>query len=270
MKINSKLSVNQVFLLSLVVVVLMGCFMFSCGGSKKNAKMDENVDVDALLRDDGEAASPSTATTASTSGQTGDDSEVLQLLGITPAAQETANESELGELERDVESLREEVLRKDQEISGLRSELTQKEVQISDLEGRLTSKPAANPLPFSEFKSRYQSALSQYKSRNYEGAVATFTELLATGSNNSLTDNCQYWIGESYYGLQDYNQAIAEFEKVFSFPDSNKDDDAQLKLGLCYLKLGDKTQARAELERLISLYPGSEYRSIAERYLAQI
>ena len=85
-----------------------------------------------------------------------------------------------------------------------------------------------------------------------------------------LSDNCQYWIGESYYGLRNYNQAIAEFEKVFSFANSNKIDDAQLKLGVCYLRLGDKAQARNEFDRLLSAYPSSEYKPVAQRYIARL
>ena len=97
-----------------------------------------------------------------------------------------------------------------------------------------------------------------------------FSELINTDPNNSLSDNCQYWIGESYFGMVNYNQAIAEFEKVFSFSSSNKNDDAQLKLGVCYVKLGDLAQARAEFNRLLAVYPKSEYTSIAQKYISKL
>ena len=120
-----------------------------------------------------------------------------------------------------------------------------------------------------DFKSKYQYALSQYNLGNYQGALSVLSELLFSNTKNSLSDNCQFWIGECYYGLGNYNQAIVEFEKVFSFPASNKGDDAQLKLGICYIKVGDRQQAQAELERLLSNYPDSEYIELAYRYLAR-
>ena len=97
-----------------------------------------------------------------------------------------------------------------------------------------------------------------------------FESLLSQNRNNSLSDNAQYWIGESYYGLGEYQKAITAFEKVFTFSNSNKDDAAQLKLGLCYMKLNDNVKAREELEKLISDYPTSESVGLARRLLNQI
>ncbi len=82
-----------------------------------------------------------------------------------------------------------------------------------------------------------------------------------------MSDNCQYWIGESYYDMGNYEQAIISFEQVFSFTNSNKDDDAQLKLGICYHKLNNQEKAKEEFQRLITYYPDSEYVSIARSYL---
>ena len=88
-------------------------------------------------------------------------------------------------------------------------------------------------------------------------------------NRHSLSDNCQYWIGESYYALGNYQQAITAFQNVFTFSNSNKDDDAQLKLGICYIRLNDEEQAKREFEKLVNNYPTSEYVNIAKRYIAQ-
>jgi tol-pal system protein YbgF len=118
------------------------------------------------------------------------------------------------------------------------------------------------------FAGQYQAALQLYKNRNYREAIQHFEALLSTDSRNSLSDNCQYWIGESYYGMGNYQQAVIAFEKVFTFSNSNKDDDAQLKVGMCYIKMNDKPKAKAELQKLIDVYPSSEYVSVARRLLA--
>ncbi len=112
--------------------------------------------------------------------------------------------------------------------------------------------------------------MSEYYNRNYKLAIQLFEELLTRNPATSLSDNCRYWIGECYYALGNYNQAIIEFTKVFSYNKSNKMDDAQLKLGLCYWKLGDRERARQEFERLISDYPNSEYVEKAQQFLSKL
>jgi tol-pal system protein YbgF len=120
------------------------------------------------------------------------------------------------------------------------------------------------------FTDRYQEALQTYRSRKYNDAVQKFEALLATNSKHALSDNCQYWIGEAHYDQGNYPEAIIAFQKVFTFPGSNKDDSAQLKLGLCYVKLNDKAKAKDELQKLVNNYPNSEFIGIAKRYIAQV
>jgi tol-pal system protein YbgF len=120
------------------------------------------------------------------------------------------------------------------------------------------------------YSSRYQEALQAYRAKRLGESIQKFESLLAENAKNSLADNCQYWIGEAYYDQGQYNQAILSFEKVFSYPNSNKDDSAQLKLGLCYVKLNDQTKAREEFQKLINNYPSSEYIGIARQFIAQI
>ena len=128
----------------------------------------------------------------------------------------------------------------------------------------------AQPVSPATFNNRYDEATKAYQSRDYRKAIQLYEALLAENMNHSLSDNCQYWIGESYWGLGMYQQAIAAFEKVFTFANSNKDPDAQLKLGLCYLRLNDKARAKEEFQKLIDNYPSSSYVSTARGYLAQI
>jgi len=202
-----------------------------------------------------------------------DEGEVLRLLGIM-GEESTEMDTEEASLKEAIARLEEEIGEKDAEIARLKAELSAKEEQIVRLESKLAraeekkTVEAKYRIPSDEYRIRYQDALAEYKKRNYKTAIRLFEELLAANPTHDLADNCQYWIGESYYGLGKYNQAIVEFQKVFAFTKTNKDDDAQLKLGLCYLKLGDTRKAREELERLLSNYPRSEYRSVAQKLLS--
>ncbi|HKJ69703.1 MAG TPA: tol-pal system protein YbgF [bacterium] len=129
---------------------------------------------------------------------------------------------------------------------------------------------AGRALSESEYKNLYQRAYELYRQKNYQQAIPEFIRVIDARPDGDLSDNAQYWIGECYYGMQNFNRAIVEFEKVFTFKNSNKDADAQLKLGLCYLNLGQREKAREEFQRLVDFYPNSEYRSVATKYLQQL
>lgn len=212
-----------------------------------------------------------------TKEQAPDEDEVLQLLGITkekteePAVTEsTKNEDQL---RKDIEDLEKKLSEKNSEIAQLKSDVAKKDEKIGQLETdrlKQRSTPTDTYSSPGSFGEDYQKALAEYNNRNYKGAIQVFEDLLARNATSSLSDNCRYWIGESYYGLGNYNQAIIEFTKVFSFNNSDKIDDSQLKLGLCYWKLGDRERARQELERLINEYPKSEYIEKAQRFLSKL
>ncbi len=120
-----------------------------------------------------------------------------------------------------------------------------------------------------EYVQNYQAALDLFHERRYQQAITEFEQLLAVDSSHPYADNAQYWIGECYYAMGKYNEAIMAFEKVLSFPKSNKNDYALFKLGQCYVKLGNMESARREFQQLIDTYPESELAPRARRYLSQ-
>ncbi len=253
-----------VFTLSMVILILVGCATTKQGSTPQT--QSEGSELDQILG------------TSEKQQENADEAEVLKLLGISKetAEPETTPKpaSEDDQLKMDIAELERKLSEKDSEISRLKSDLAAKEEKLSKIESSGTSQPPATVTPTTTFtgnlREDYQNALSEYYNRNYKLAIQLFEELLARYPNTSLSDNCRYWIGESYYALGNYNQAIIEFTKVFSFANSNKMDDAQLKLGLCYLRLGDRERARQEFERLISDYPNSEYISKAQQYLSKL
>ena len=69
---------------------------------------------------------------------------------------------------------------------------------------------------------------------------------------------------------KDFKRAIVEFQKVFSYAGTDKNDDAQLKIGLCYQSIGNIDKAREEFQRMIDYFPGSEYYPRAREALKQL
>ena len=209
--------------------------------------------------------------------ETAGDDEVLQLLGIQKQQAEQAGVQETGntddQLQGDIQRLEQKLSDKENEIERLKTDVASRDEEIGKLSSGLnevSETTISNANLTGNYQEDYQLALQAYNNRNYKNAISMFEELLAINSSHSLSDNCRYWIGESYYGLGNFNQAVIEFTKVFSFGKSNKLDDAQLKLGLCYWKLGDSGRAAQEFERLISDYPDSEYIEKAQEFISRL
>lgn len=127
-----------------------------------------------------------------------------------------------------------------------------------------------NPLSPEEYLSEYKSALELFNIYDYVKAIPIFEKLINSNPDSDLADNAQYWLGECYYGMKDYDRSLLEFEKVFTFPNNNKMDAAQLKLGICYLRLGNKKNALQEFSRLAILFPDSEYILIANKLMDSV
>ena len=109
-----------------------------------------------------------------------------------------------------------------------------------------------------ETSASYKTARQDYEAGKYDQAIGEFMEILAIAPRSVLADNAQYWIGECYYGLANYLQALNEFEKVFAYKTSEKKPDAQLKVGLCYLKMDNRERATKEIEKVLVNYPDTE------------
>ncbi len=134
-----------------------------------------------------------------------------------------------------------------------------------------TFKPAAGSGETSEpVRVQYKKGLLAFNKKNMKEAIVAFKKAYGEEPEGPLADNALYWMGECYFLMGDYAQAIEYFQKVFSFVETEKADDTQLKLGFCYLKLGKKSQALVEFDKLIQQYPESEYIQRTKDQIAKI
>ncbi|MBN1352406.1 tol-pal system protein YbgF [candidate division KSB1 bacterium] len=266
----SSLAIAIIFIIALAV---------GCG---KKADFDENADIGGKDNTEFDELFNTTTSEDDAKKESGDEEEVLKLLGLTkeekaenkqPVEEKASSEAEGSKA---VETLEKEIDAKELEIQKLASELDEERKRSNELAVELENERSRSKLstsaslPSGGYQARYTNAREEYEARRYKAAIPLFEELLASNPDNSYADNCQYWIGECYYGLGMYTKAIAAFEKVFSFPNSNKNDDAQLKLGMCYLRLNERERAREEFERLVTHYPKSEYITKARRFLSAL
>jgi tol-pal system protein YbgF len=263
-----------------MMVVVAGLLFIACGGSKNTdvSKTPQGeVDIDNLLN-----------APADQQKQSDEDAEVLRLLGIEPTKTEAPQKEPVAtpvqaetppgsaEMQKEIERLQKELSTKDQQVTDLRNTLMERDSRLQQLEqqarqSQVRTKPAsAATVEADGYLQRYAEARNLYEQRRYSDAAALFQDILNENDKSSYADNCQYWIGECYYGMGKFEQAIAEFEKVFKFTRSNKSDAATLKLGLCYVRLNDRQQARSWFEQLLARYPNSPYGANAQKYLTKL
>jgi tol-pal system protein YbgF len=94
--------------------------------------------------------------------------------------------------------------------------------------------------------------------KDYRGAIAQFKRFLRKYPKSNFADNAQYWVGESYYALKEFDQAILEFDVVRrKYPNGDKVPAALLKQGYAFAELGDRVDARLILQEVIDRYPKS-------------
>lgn len=272
-------------ILTLMLVFFLSFFILSnCAGSRDDSgeqvltddekQQKELDDIEALLgisTADEPAAQKQQAPAAK-------NEEQLNLLDTRDRIDNSQNDApvsseEKKKLESKISRLEEQLRQKDKTIANLNAELTVKDDQRQNRSsnfGSGTPMAAISDVSMGEYEQRYDAARSDFENRNYQSALELFESMLSASSSHSLSDNAQFWIGECHYALGQYDAAIIDFEKVFTFANSNKADDAQYKLGLCYARKGDKVKAREELDRLVRNFPKSEYLNRAQALLAKL
>lgn len=116
--------------------------------------------------------------------------------------------------------------------------------------------------------SLYSYAIELNRQRKYAEARGKFQEFIKKYPNDQLAGNAQYWIGETYYSVNDMKNAMKSFQDVLSkFPKSNKIPDAMLKIGYVQEKQGKKQDAIATFQDLLKKYPKSKPATLAKQKL---
>jgi tol-pal system protein YbgF len=277
----------------LVTTIITIVLFVGCGGSRQGSdegltdeekQQQQNLnEIEALLGISGGDAQTQGQTTQQTTPSGKQNEDMLGLLGANEMVDDSqpeakpADNAQVKSMEKELTTLKSQVREKDLIIADLKAQI---DFQNEQLEKQSFRRPAASgaggytgpidDVAPGEYQQRYQESLDNFHSGNYNHAIELFESLLASSSTNSLSDNAQYWIGESHYALRQYDAAIVAFHKVFTFPKSNKNPDAQFKIGLCYLRKGDTAKAKEEFNRLLSDYPNSEYTSRARKHIESL
>jgi tol-pal system protein YbgF len=124
---------------------------------------------------------------------------------------------------------------------------------------------------FPEATKAYRDAYLDITAGKYELARMGFEEFLKNFPNSELSDNAQYWIGESYYAKEQYQEAYDAFKKVLdNYPEGDKIPSSLLKIAYCSFALGRKEEGRKYLEELVSRFPLSEEARLAKEKMESL
>jgi tol-pal system protein YbgF len=188
----------------------------------------------------------------------------------TPAVSPTA------QLEYRIDSLQSENRRMREQVNAMAAEnrsLTAKNAELETKITEPTTKPAATTeAPGSvastsssgDATAEYSAALSAFRKHDYNTAIQSFESLINASVKEDLADNCHYWLGESYYGLKKYSEAIKHFNEVLGFKKSEKKADAQLMIGNAYAAMGQNDQAKKAFDKVTMTYPAQAKRAQAK------
>ncbi len=105
----------------------------------------------------------------------------------------------------------------------------------------------------------FESALANFNGSRYDEAIGLFTQIAVSGRPPELVPNAYYWIGESYYAMQRYAEALQYFEYTTKAGPSYKREVAFYKLARASRELGNDQGAQTWYERLRAEYPRSSY-----------
>jgi len=157
----------------------------------------------------------------------------------------------------------------DERIQNLETTLRARSA-VSVMEGGELS-PGQLPVPGGSDRDNYQAAFELLKEQRYEPAAMAFEQFLVTFPDSELADNAQYWLAESHYVTQQFNDALTAFETVISdHSRSRKVPDALLKVGYCNYELQRWDAARNALRRVQAEYPETTASRLAGQRLARM
>ncbi len=281
------------------IIFLIGLLLFGCASTKDIQILDKEIDklhsqITILQKEN-----------ASTKNELSDSKAENQRLKTDLTLRLENLQSEMRSLSIGIEEYKELLKRPSKEMDRFKEDMegrlkgyeerrkTQEE-KIKEIEDRLkgldekpvvstskvmeTEKPASTKEDLAEIRGVstgmgdiYKDAYETFHKGNLEGARRKFEAFLKQYPNTELSDNAQFWIGETYYLKKDFERAILEYEKaIVKYPEGDKIPAASFKQALAFMELGDKANAKNLLKRVIEKYPRSEQAEMAKKKLETI
>ncbi len=106
-------------------------------------------------------------------------------------------------------------------------------------------------LPEGSPQERYKFAFGALRRLDFPRAEQGFREFIAAHTDDPLTENAHYWLGETFYVRGDFVEAAKAFNEGYQrSPEGKKAPDNLLKLAMALGRLGQQDEACAAFEEL--------------------
>ena len=117
-------------------------------------------------------------------------------------------------------------------------------------------------------KKEFESSFELLRKGDYVSAEIALREHINNFPNGPYTDDAKYWLAESLFSQNKYNEALEIFNQIINqYPDSEKMMESILKSGFSHQALGNLSAAESIFQRVIRDYPNSSASSLAEERL---
>ncbi len=116
----------------------------------------------------------------------------------------------------------------------------------------------------------FKTAMGKIAKKDYLAALNDLQAAVKKEKDVVKRSECNYWIGESHYGLKQFDKAIESFMKVINTVRNSRQDDAQAMLAESQMRAGMTDKAKQSFSTLISKFPESEFVPRARKMLQQL
>lgn len=134
--------------------------------------------------------------------------------------------------------------------------------QLSQAEAAQAGSGARSPaqqqaaLPAGSVHQQYEDAFDMLVKHDYDRAEQAFDAFVKAHPDDPLAGNAQYWLGETFYVRQRFQDAAVAFLEGYQrYPRSPKAADNLLKLGMALGQVGQQAEACTTFDRLRSEFP---------------
>ena len=124
-----------------------------------------------------------------------------------------------------------------------------------------TASVDAGVLPDGTPEEQYNHAHGLMMKRKMSEAENALKAFLERHPKHELADNASYWLGETHYARENFQEAIRVYYDAYkTYPKGNKAPAVLLKLGMSLASIGEKESACSAYDELTSSHPKASRR----------
>ena len=157
----------------------------------------------------------------------------------------------------------------DKRIVLLEDRILKLQATLNELSGKTSNAAPSKEAPLTA-DALYMKGLETFKSGDMAAAREALSKFLEKYPKHDLAANAYFWIGETYYGEKNYDQAILSYQEVIkNYPQQPKVPAAMLKQAISFKAIKDTKSAKYVLKKLVADYSKSDEAKKAKELLKQ-